>query len=621
MLRRKHMKYNALSTFFLGAIIAAGISGVLPITVQARELAVTQYIAQLRDDNTRLLSGIASDIAPVFQAATQLSLQHVYSFQATQSLPELQQSLAGAVQYVEIDAPVQTATTSINIIPDDPGFSDDELNIDRQWGLHKAHFPEAWELTKGSRDVIVAVIDTGIDMTHEDFDDTHFTTGYNVQTGKTIRTGSNSDDNGHGTLIAGVIGASTDNGAGIAGSNWDVTLMPIKALNERGAGSSSQIAEGIVWAADHDADVINLSLGGIGFAHDSTLANAITYAFNKNVVIVAAAGNDVAITGGNLDVEPVFPICDDNGKNMIIGVTATDVNDLKPNFANFGKACVDVSAPGKRILSTINHDPASGAEAPDSYAYASGTSLAVPYVSGQAALLKALYPQASNRQIRDRIIATADTIDNLNLSQCADGSCKGLLGGGRINAAESLKESFVTIEDRDFVRVSGTDLYYYINGGKRQPVSAFVQNQRFANIAPKIVTSTELEEFSEGSYAEPNDGTLVKIPNEGTVYYLSKGLKLPITYQVFLMRGLQFEDVVTLPNTEVNSWITGSFLTPPEGSLVRTGKNPTLYWTLAGVLHPINYDYWIDRGLNIFPVVIVPDGDMQKFPKGDPFIL
>ncbi|MDQ3018351.1 MAG: S8 family serine peptidase, partial [bacterium] len=114
-------------------------------------------------------------------------------------------------------------------------------------------------------------------------------------------------------------------------------------------------------------------------------------------------------------------------------MTAADVNDLKPDFANYGKACVDVSAPGKRILSTINHDPATGGVSSDSYAYASGTSLAVPFVSAQAALLKSLYPFASNRQIRDRIISTADNIDMLNLSQCSGKSCVGFLGKGRIN--------------------------------------------------------------------------------------------------------------------------------------------------------------------------------------------
>src|SRR6185295_5783238 len=100
---------------------------------------------------------------------------------------------------------------------------------------------------------------------------------------------------------------------------------------------------------------------------------------------------------------PVFPICDDNDTNMIIGVAATDQNDLKAQFSNYGKNCIDVSAPGKRIISTINFDPLTKSAVSNAYAFASGTSLAAPFVSGEAALIKALFPQATNAQIRDRI--------------------------------------------------------------------------------------------------------------------------------------------------------------------------------------------------------------------------
>lgn len=506
-------------------------------------------------------------------------------------------------------------------LPNDPGFTENPANIDKQWGLVKTNFLKAWELTMGSKDVVIAVIDTGIDATHEDFQKTRFVKGYNALTGNPISRRANSDDNGHGTLVAGIIAASTDNGKGIAGAARNVSIMPVKALDSEGSGSSANITKAIIWATDHGADVINLSLGGVGFSHDTKLASAITYAYDKNVVIVSAAGNDVAVTGGNLDKEPVFPICNDNGKNMVIGVTATDVNDLKPAFANYGKACVDVSAPGKRILSTINFDPASGGARPNAYAYASGTSLAVPYVSAQAGLLRSLFPFATNRQIRDRIIATADNIDNLNLSQCANESCRGFLGGGRINVLKSLEKQIIKIDDGDIVQILGTTDYYYINGGKRQRLSPYVRNQRFKNLAVKQVTLSELESFSEGSYAEPLNGTLVKSPNDPTVYYMQTGLRRPVTAAVFAMHGFQFASIITLTNIEVGSWIEGSFLAPPEGALIRTATNTTVYWVVAGTLHPINAKFYTDRGLNIFPVTIAPDNDIAKFPKGDPYVL
>lgn len=577
------------------------------------------YVVQLKSEEASPLALVGTSVQRKFVHAGKNNFRNIFGFSSSLNLNQLKEHLSGDYMYIEEDRTLQTAVAEI--IPNDPGFTKNFANIDRQWGLVKAKFPEAWATTKGSDDVTVAIIDTGLDGTHEDIVDSHIVDGFNIITGKVISRKANSDDNGHGTLVTGVIGATTDNDTGIAGAAWRVGLMPVKALNAKGAGNSSQISEAIVWAADNGADVINLSLGGIGFAHDTTLANAITYAFNKNVVIIAAAGNDVAVTGGNLDVEPVFPICNDNGKNMIIGVTATDVNDLKPDFANYGKACVDVTAPGRRILSTINRDPATNATAPDSYAYASGTSLAVPYVSGQAALLKSLFPFATNRQIRNRIIATTDQIDALNLSQCGGQTCAGLLGSGRINVAKSLEEQIIRFEDGDVVQIVGTDTLFYINGGKKQQIIPFVRNQRFSGIEPKLATVEELSDFSEGLFAAPLDGTLVKSLNDNTVYYISNGLRLPVTYQVFLTRDLKFTDVKTLSNIEVQSWILGSFLTPPEGILVRTTTDPTVYWTVGGVLHPINFGYWEQRGLKVFPILFVPENDLAKYPKGDAYIL
>ena len=158
-------------------------------------------------------------------------------------------------------------------------------------------------------------------------------------------------------MVTGVLGATANNGLGVVGTNWQISIMPVKALDSIGQGDAATLAQAIVWAADNGAQFINLSVGGVGFGHDTTLANAVSYAFNKNVVIVAAAGNDLKVTGESLDQNPVFPICDDNNYNMVIGVAATDQNDQKADFSNYGHNCIDVSAPGKRILSTISIDP------------------------------------------------------------------------------------------------------------------------------------------------------------------------------------------------------------------------------------------------------------------------
>jgi hypothetical protein len=196
------------------------------------------------------------------------------------------------------------------------------------------------------------------------------------------------------------------------------------------------------------------------------------------------------------------------------------------------------------------------------------------------------------------------------------------LGAGRINVFASLDQQIVTtvIQQGDLVQVQETGIVYYINGGKRQSISPFVRNQRFPNVQVKQVSTADLAKFPEGGYAEPLDGTLVKSPNNPTVYFMSKGLRLPVTYQVFTMRGLNFGDVVSVVDNELNSWLVGSFLTPPEGILVKTAKNPTVYWVIGGVLHPINYAFYIDRGLNIFPVTVVSDNDLKNFSKGEAYV-
>lgn len=614
-----------MTDYFKKLLFSIGVLSVavFPLQVNAQaNSGMHQYVVQLNPQNPDVLktNSFISNAKELFQFNHNSKFANTFQFQSSESLVQLQQDLAGEFVYLQEDTAVQAGDVKINSSPNDPGFTTNSKNTDKQWALPKAGFVEAWKKTTGNKNIIVAIVDTGIDGTHEDLSSSHIVAGYDITSDTKIIGHANSDDNGHGTLIAGVIAATSNNTIGIAGAAPGVSIMPVKALDADGSGSSSKISEGIVWAADHNASVINLSLGGIGFGHDKVLANAITYAFDKDVVIISAAGNDVAVTGGNLDTDPVFPICDDNGKNMIIGVTATDANDLKPSFANFGKACVDVSAPGKRIMSTINHDPATGGSAPDSYAYASGTSLAVPFVSAQAALLRSLYPDVTNKQIRDRIISTSEDVDDLNLSQCAGQSCKGLLGGGRINVAKSMEQQIVKLVDGDLVKVDGRDLYYYINGGKKQMVSTFVKNQRFATTSYKTVAFADLQSFPEGSYAEPLDGTLVKTPNDGTVYYMESGLRRPLTYQVFLMRGFSFATLATLPSVEVNSWIVGSFLTPPDGTIVRSKSNPTVYWVVNGSLRPVSYNFYISRGLNKTPITYISDGDISKFPKGDSYI-
>lgn len=552
------------------------------------------------------------------------SFRYVYEVKTNYSLVEFKNKYSANIVYAEAEHQVKVGDTEVvPVIVNDPGFSASANDINRTWGLPKAQFPQAWSKTTGNIAVVVAVIDTGIDGNHEDLSAGQVIAGFDFLTRADIPTGIDSDDNSHGTLVAGVIGATPNNFRGIVGTNWNVSLMPLKALDAKGSGNSADVAAAIVYAADHGASIINMSLGGVGFGNDTTLSAAITYAFNKGLVLVAAAGNDVATTGGNLDNAPVFPVCSDNGNNMIIGVAASDYNDQKADFSNYGKACVDVIAPGRRILTTINIDPNTRVAQSNGYAYASGTSLATPFVSGEAALIKAFYPQADNKEIRERIIKSTDNIDASNPTQCNDAPCLGLIGTGRINVLKALDPASapqIILQDGDLVQGTSSSQIYLIVGSQKQPVSTFVFNQRFPGLPVKQVPQNLLDPLPVSHYALPNEGTLIKSPTSPTVFQIVGGIKQPITYQIFLQRKYSFAQVNNVTDEEINSWLTGTFLPPVEGTLVRAPKNPTIYWTIGGLLHPMNGKFYLDRGLNKFPVMIISDNDLKGYAKGNAYI-
>jgi len=608
--RLKKRIYGFMAT--LGVFLVSTLGVFLPITTKA--YTAEAYTVQLAtaSDFTKLQS-IDSKARQIFTFSSATVFNDIYTFLTDLPEAEVRDALAGHYKYLSLSFGVYAEQIVLN----DPGYTTNPYDIDKEWAITQAGFDKAWEKTIGSKDNIVAVIDTGIDATHEDLRSITYVPGYDFFTKQEIPILTNSDDNGHGTLVAGILGATVNNGLGIAGTNWNISLMPLKALDSTGKGDVSLVAEAIVWAADHGASFINLSVGGVGFGHDVTLADAISYAFNKGVLIVAAAGNDVAVTGGNLDNNPVYPICDDNNSNMIIGVAATDQNDVKPTFSNYGGNCVDVTAPGKRILSTINRDPLTNRSAPNSYAFASGTSLGVPFVVGQAALIRSLYPKATNVQIRDRIISTAVNIDIYNPYQCGGSSCKGLLGTGRIQVDKSIEKQIIpNILEGDVVRGSDASVVYLISGGQKRLISPFVFNQRFGGKSIQSFPQSQLDAFPKGPFVTPADGTLVKYLTAPTVYEIFQGQKLPITGQIFKHRKYDFSKVNTLSDGELNSWVTGNFMPPLEATRVKIPGSQTVYWVVGGVMHPVNRAFYKDRGLDMFPLISISKQDFTHYSQG-----
>lgn len=265
----------------------------------------------------------------------------------------------------------------------------------RQWGVDNPRdtdidAPEAWSVTTGSPTVKIAILDTGIDQDHEDLSE-KIVANANFSNSTTF-----DDRYGHGTHVAGIASASTNNALGVAGVGYGSSLMNVKVLNDSGSGNYSWVAKGIKWAADNGAKVINLSLGG--GQSSKTLEDAVNYAWSKGAVLTCAAGN-------SNDSSPTYP----GFYEKCIAVAATDDNDLKADFSSYGD-WVDVAAPGVDIFSTFPNESYYIGKEPN-YDYGSGTSMAAPHVAGLAGLLWATTEYGTNNQtVRERIEQTADPV-------------------------------------------------------------------------------------------------------------------------------------------------------------------------------------------------------------------
>jgi subtilisin family serine protease len=263
-----------------------------------------------------------------------------------------------------------------------------------QWGHDELHLDEAWETSTGEG-VVIAILDSGIDLNHPDLVD-KLVPGWDF----IENDDQPQDENGHGTHVAGIAAATTNNGIGIAGAAPDSKIMPVRVMNAIGTGSPDVIATAIVWAADHGADVINLSLGGntdllSRIFKSGPMNQAIIDATNKGVVVVAAAGNDDTFIQAYRSDVPV------------IVVNASNEGDIPAQFTNWGDPRA-VTAPGTRILSTAPTYPTwIWKTGTDGYEELDGTSMAAPYVAGVAALLVATRRGDSPTEIIDTLIETA----------------------------------------------------------------------------------------------------------------------------------------------------------------------------------------------------------------------
>jgi len=338
------------------------------------------------------------------------------------------------------------------LTPNDPYYL-------RQWYLPRIEADSAWTKIKETPDIVIAVIDSGVDINNPDLKNNIWSNAKEIP-----GNGLDDDHNGfiddvngwdfvnnvpdpspkfddgwteagisHGTMVAGIIGAEGNNDIGVTGVTWKSKIMPLRVLNDKGEGRIGAVVRAIDYAVANGADIINLSF--VTYNYSEALQEAIARAYRAGVIIVAAAGNDETTgEGRNTSKSPIYPACMDgaNGENMVIGVAATDALDQKASFSSYGFNCIDLTAPGISFFNTITYGGNPQAADKNYDGYWSGTSMAAPIVSGVMALVAQVNPDLSRSEIINLVLASANNTSMLNPAYL------GQLGHGRVNADEAV---------------------------------------------------------------------------------------------------------------------------------------------------------------------------------------
>ena len=350
-------------------------------------------------------------------------------------------------------------------------LSPSDSYYNNQWYLQKIKASIAWEEQRESPDIVIAIVDSGVQIDHPDLKDNIWVNVREIPNNRKDDDGNGfiDDVNGwdfvnsvpdpnpkfqsgfteegifHGTIVAGVVAAMGNNAAGVAGVTWSAKIMPLKALDDRGVGDTFRIIQAVDYAINNGADIINLSF--VGYNYSQSLAEAIDRAYKAGVIVVAAAGNEESGGyGHSLDELPIYPACLDGGKNMVLGVASTDALDQKTKFSSYGTHCVDIAAPGISIFSTVVYSPnhqIDGRLLNKYYdGYWSGTSVSVPMVSGALALIMEKNPSLKRDQVIQVLLNNADDITRLNMAYL------GKLGRGRLNIASAINDASLQLSNK-----------------------------------------------------------------------------------------------------------------------------------------------------------------------------
>ncbi len=417
-----------------------------PQSLPTGEYVPNRLIVRLKDgirqaEATSLAPSVLNSRLLLANGSTQLSQIYILQLVTGSDIPSIAKSLSvdSRVVWAEPDYLARPAGNT-QATPNDPLFAS-------QWGLTIINAEDAWDVNTGNSTVVIAMLDSGIQLDHPDLADKMWVNpgeipsngidddnnGYidDVQGWNFVSDNNDpGDDNGHGTQVAGAAAAATDNATGIAGTCWGCRLMPVKVMSAGGVANYSDIAAGTLYAAVKGADVINISLGGYSNSH--ALEEAVQAAVNSyGAIVIAGAGNDDT-------TNRFYPAAYDE----VMAVAGTDQNDIKSEISNYGD-WVELSAPAVDIMTTYM-----GGD----YGPAEGTSFSAPFVSGVAGLLISQHPEWSQTLVWSQLTHTTDTLDGLNPGY------GGLLGSGRLNAGAALTTVPTPMLEISLFRVNGDPL-------------------------------------------------------------------------------------------------------------------------------------------------------------------
>ena len=477
------------------------------------------------------------------------------------------------VRYYELNYKVQSEA-----LPNDP----DWVN---QYGPRLINIPDAWDLEKGNRSILVSVIDSGIDYDHPDLASNYVDLGFDFVNWD----GDPMDDNGHGTHCAGVIAASINNSIGVAGLA-NVSIMAEKGLDSSGSGYDGDLADCIYHSVDSGADILSNSWGSNGIS--SLIRDAVEYAQANGVLVIAAAGNDAS---NDLHYPAAF--------SGVMAVTATDDYDDPAGFTNYGY-WVDVAAPGVDIYST---------DWDNTYSYKSGTSMATPHVAGLAALIWSKYPGFTAQDVFEKIVLTSEDLGPTGFDP--------YYGYGRIDTYAALlppseHELKVDLDVPDIIN-PGATVYVNItveNMGLSTESELYPTLQiNGSNIYQPYISSLSPDEFWTGSYEwSPSNGsfnvTLYLEPLTGeTVLWNNKETEfITIGYTVNHYGDLVFDEGSYTVFSDIIIHQYGDIWLKPDSTLILDNCSLVLYsngdtstinltnGTLVLQSSTIYSDYWFD---------------------------